>query len=223
MYDHVHIMKLIAAEGFLEHHKPLGLTCEALLKGTWYYRISVTLPEVKWWTLPFDKWFLSRHFLLFLFSLPLNPDSYLRAAYANGADNWGRTSIDEFPLPCCPLAAGLWQEVPVVIPEIEKPWSLLVNLPWKQSAEWQCKFPLSLLILCSCWNNLSLGFPSEFFWRGKRHYLGKVFFSPALPAVVKARLVDFGEIWPIFQCRCWRQLSVVTVRTELSGIHLCHH
>lgn len=39
-------------------------------------------------------------------------------------------AIDEFPLPCCPLAAGLWQEVPVVIPETEKPWSLLlVNLP----------------------------------------------------------------------------------------------
>lgn len=91
MYDHMHIMKLIAAEGFLEHHKPLGLTREALLKGTWYYRISVTLPEVKWWTFPFDELFLSRHFLLFLFSLPLNPDSYLRAAYANGADNWVRT------------------------------------------------------------------------------------------------------------------------------------
>lgn len=110
MYDHVHIMKLIAAEGFLEHHKPLGLTCGALLKGIWYYRISVTLPEVKWWTLPFDKWFLSRHFLLFFFSLPLNPDLYLRAAYANGADNWGRTCYWWVPItllsPCCRTLAG---------------------------------------------------------------------------------------------------------------------
>lgn len=36
MYDHVQLMRLIAAEGFLEHHKPLGLTRKSLLKGTWY-------------------------------------------------------------------------------------------------------------------------------------------------------------------------------------------
>lgn len=43
-------------------------------------------------------------------------------------------AIDEFPLLCCPpggacSAAGLWQEVLLVIPEIEEPWRLLlVNL-----------------------------------------------------------------------------------------------
>lgn len=138
-------------------------------------------------------------------------------------------AIDEFPRPHCPpwgfcSAAGLGQEVLLVVPETEEPWRLLlVNLPWKESAEWEGKSSLSLLTLCSWWYNLSLGFPSELSLKGKRNYLGKVFFSPSLPAVVKARLVDFGEIWPIFPCRYWRQLSIVTIKTELSGIHLCHH
>lgn len=114
MYDHVHIMKLISALmswGIINHHK----THEALLNGTWYCRVSVTLPEVKLWTFSFDKLFLSRNFLVFLFSLPLNPDPYLSAAYGNEADNWGRTCYWWVPmnllsplrsLKCCRTLAG---------------------------------------------------------------------------------------------------------------------
>lgn len=46
IYEHMHIKKLIAAKGFLEHRKPLGLTCEVLLKGTWHYRFSASLLEL---------------------------------------------------------------------------------------------------------------------------------------------------------------------------------
>lgn len=138
-------------------------------------------------------------------------------------------AIDEFPWPCCPL------EGPAVLQDLgRKCFWLFQRLRSPGDSSWwichessQLSRNANLLYHFLLYVAAEIIFHWDFLqsclWRGKRNYLGKVFFPSTLPAVVKARLVDFEEIWPIFQCRCWRQLSIVTIRTELSGIHLCHH
>lgn len=137
-------------------------------------------------------------------------------------------AIDELPWPCCPL------EGPAVLQDLGRKcfWLFQRLRSPGDSSWWICHESSQLsrnanllyhLLYVAAEIIFHWDFLQSCLWRGKRNYLGKVFFPSTLPAVVKARLVDFEEIWPIFQCRCWRQLSIVTIRTELSGIHLCHH